>query len=356
MTVLRKFAPADKSCASVVDLVAAGLVDARAREALATVETRYSVAVTAETAALIDAADPADPIARQFIPDARELLSLAHELRDPIGDDAHLAAPGVVHRYRDRVLLKLVGVCPVYCRFCFRRESVGRGKGEALSASDLDAAFAYVAAHPEIFEVILTGGDPLAVSARRLRDVAERLAAIPHVALLRLHTRVPTMAPTLVTQDKIDALASSGKALYVAAHVNHARELSPAARAALDMLRRGGAGLLSQSVLLAGVNDDADALEGLMRALIGAGVKPYYLHHPDLAPGTSHFRVSLDRGRALYGELARRVTGVALPAYVIDIPGGFGKVPVTDAHVFRGADGRWRLRDRAGAEHVYPEG
>jgi lysine 2,3-aminomutase len=278
------------------------------------------------------------------------------ELADPIGDDAHSPVPGLVHRYPDRVLLKLLSVCPVYCRFCFRRETVGQGKGGVLPDGALDAALKYIAARPEIFEVILTGGDPLAASPRRLREVATRLAAIAHVKLLRVHTRVPTAAPELVTPERLGALRASGKALYVALHVNHARELHEGAREAIARLRAAGAALLSQTVLLKGVNDDADTLEALMRALVSLGVKPYYLHHPDLAPGTAHFRLSLADGREIYAELARRVGGHALPRYVLDLPGGFGKIPVEAPHVFRGADGVWRAVDRFGGEHPYEEG
>ncbi|WP_330082748.1 lysine-2,3-aminomutase-like protein [Methylocystis iwaonis] len=340
-----------RTLASVADLASAGLIPARRAEALAEVEARYSVAVTPEIAGLIDPSDPADPIARQFLPDAREIVTLPQELTDPIGDTARSPVPGIVHRYPDRVLLKLLTVCPVYCRFCFRRETVGRGKGDLLGEAEVEAALDYIAANPQIFEVILTGGDPLMLSARRLAQVARRLAAIPHVAVLRVHTRAPTAAPDLVTPERLAALQESGKALYVALHINHARELSAGACAAIARLRAAGATLLSQTVLLAGVNDDAAILEQLMRALLAQGVKPYYLHHPDLAPGTGHFRSSIAAGKILHAELARRVTGIGLPSYVLDIPGGFGKIPVSALEP-DGAGG-WRVLDRAGRLHLY---
>jgi lysine 2,3-aminomutase len=220
----------------------------------------------------------------------------------------------------------------------------------------LDAALKYIAARPEIFEVILTGGDPLAASARRLREVATRLAQIAHVKLLRVHTRVPTAAPELVTSERLEALQASGKALYVALHVNHARELNARAREAIAKLHGAGASLLSQTVLLTGVNDDADTLEALLRTLVSLRIQPYYLHHPDLAKGTAHFRLSLARGREIYKELAQKVGGHALPRYVLDLPGGFGKIPVEEAQVFRGADGGWRVVDRFGGVHGYEEG
>ncbi|BBU60510.1 lysine 2,3-aminomutase [Methylosinus sp. C49] len=349
-------APRAATVTSVADLAAAGLVEPARAAALASVEARYSVAVTPEIAALIDSADPADPIARQFLPDLRELETRPEERDDPIGDDAFSPVEGLVHRYPDRVLLKLLSVCPVYCRFCFRRETVGLGKGAMLSGESVDKALAYVAERPQIFEVILTGGDPLALSARRLRMVAEKLAAIPHVAVLRIHTRAPTAAPRLVTQERLTALKASGKAVYMVLHVNHARELSAAAREAVADIQRTGISTLAQTVLLAGVNDSADTLEQLMRALVKAQIKPYYLHHPDLAPGTGHFRLPLERGRALYAELARRVSGVALPSYVLDIPGGYGKVPLQQSHLERDADGSWLVRDRAGERRPYPPG
>ncbi|CAN2535201.1 hypothetical+protein [Methylocapsa aurea] len=346
----------DATSKSVAELAAAGLLDPARAQALRAVEARYSVAVTPEIVALIDPADPADPIARQFLPDLRELETRPEERADPIGDDAFSPTEGLVHRYEDRVLLKLLSVCPVYCRFCFRRESVGLGKGAALSDEAIDEALAYVAARPEIFEVILTGGDPLALSARRLRAVAERLAAIPHVAVLRIHTRAPTAAPRLVTAERLAALRASGKAVYMVLHVNHARELSAPARDAVALIQTAGISTLAQTVLLAGVNDDVDTLEQLMRALVTAQIKPYYLHHPDLAPGTGHFRLSLERGRALYGALAQRLSGIALPSYVLDIPGGFGKVPLQRSHLEGDEKNGWIVHDRAGRRHPYPAG
>lgn len=340
-----------KTFRSLSDLQSAGLLPP-ANEALRAVEARYSVAVTPDVAALIDSADPADPIARQFLPDAGELVTLPQERADPIGDAAHSPVPGIVHRYPDRVLLKLLTVCPVYCRFCFRRETVGRGKGDLLGDAEVEGALDYIARTSQIFEVILTGGDPLMLSARRLSTVARRLADIGHVAVLRAHSRAPTAAPDLVTAERLAALNESGKALYVALHVNHPREVShEAARAAITRLRAAGATLLSQTVLLAGVNDDPDILERLMRDLLTLGVKPYYLHHPDLAPGTRHFRLNIEAGKRLHAELARRMTGIGVPAYVLDIPGGFGKTPV--AGMEPDGAGGWRVTDRAGRVHSY---
>lgn len=340
---------------SAADLAEAGLLAVEDAAALAAVEARYSVAVTPEIAALIDPADPADPIARQFLPALAELAVAPDERSDPIGDDAHSPLSGLVHRYEDRVLLKLLSACPVYCRFCFRRETVGRGKGGALSGREIAAALDYVAGRPEIREVILTGGDPMMLSARRLAFVSARLAAIPHVALLRVHSRAPTAAPDLVCGERLSALGASGKALRFVLHVNHSRELTENARSAIERLRAAGASLLSQTVLLKGVNDDAGVLAALMRTLAGLGVRPYYLHHPDLAPGTAHFRPSLSRGRRIYAELSELVPGGALPLYVLDIPGGFGKIPIEAARAVRRPGGGWRVLDRNGQAHDYPD-
>jgi lysine 2,3-aminomutase len=334
-------------------LVAAGLV-VPAREAeLAEVAARFAVAITPAMAALIDPADPHDPIARQFVPDARELTVGPGENVDPIGDHRFAPVKGIVHRYPDRVLLKPSHICPVSCRFCFRREDVGPGS-ETLSGAELDTAFAYIAAHREIWEVIVTGGDPFLLSPRRLADIVRALEAIPHVAVIRFHTRVPIVEPRRVSGALLRALAAE-KAIYVALHANHPRELTLEARAAIKKLSRAGIALVSQSVLLKGVNDDAATLETLFRALVALRVKPYYLHHADLAHGTAHLRTGLAEGQALLRRLRGRVSGLCQPSYVLDLPGGHGKVPVGPGYAHRGGvDGAWAVEDPNGQVHVYP--
>jgi lysine 2,3-aminomutase len=307
------------------ELIAAGLAPPEKLADLARVAQRYAIAITPEIVALIDRADPDDRIARQFVPDIAELTTSPDERADPIGDDAHSPVEGIVHRYPDRVLLKLVNVCAVYCRFCFRREMVGPGK-QMLSPGKLDAALAYIAAHLQIWEVILTGGDPLVLSARRLGEVVRRIAAIGHVKIVRLHTRLPVVSPEKITPALVRALKAPGKTTYVALHANHPRELTPAVRAACARIVDGGIPMVSQSVLLRGVNDDAATLEALMRAFVECRIKPYYLHHADLAPGTSHFRTTIEDGQALMRALRGRVSGLAQPTYVLDIPGGYGKI------------------------------
>jgi lysine 2,3-aminomutase len=316
------------------------------------VARRYAVAVSPHLLSLVDPADPADPIARQFLPSLEELNTLPQELADPIGDAAHSPVKGIVHRYADRVLLKAVAVCPVYCRFCFRREMIGPGQENALSPHDLDAALGYVAAHSEIREVILTGGDPFILSPRRIADLTQRLAAIASVKIIRWHTRVPMVDPARITDDLVAGLHAPDVTTWVAVHANHAREFAPAARAAVARLADGGIALASQSVLLKGVNDDVESLAALMQAFLENRIKPYYLHHPDLAPGTSHFRLGIEEGLALMRGLRTRVSGLAMPAYMLDIPGGFGKVPLESDHLEKTATGH-RVRDHRGVWHDY---
>jgi lysine 2,3-aminomutase len=305
-------------------LIAAGLAPPGSAAALAAVAARYAIAIPPVLARLIDTPD--DPIGRQFVPDPAELVVSPHEQADPIGDDALSPVTGIVHRYPDRALLKPLLACPVYCRFCFRREHVGPDGG-VLSAAVLDAAYAWLAARPAIREVILTGGDPLLLSARRLRAILQALAAIPHIETLRIHTRVPVADPDRVTAALVAAM-DLPVPLWLVLHANHAREFSLEARAALDRLRRAGLPLLGQSVLLRGVNDSVPALEALLRAMLAARVKPYYLHQLDPAPGTARFHVPIAEGRRLLAALRGRVTGLAWPTYVLDLPGGAGKVPI----------------------------
>ena len=339
---------------SPADLAAAGLAAPQAVAALETVTARYAMAITPEIAALIDPLDPRDPIRRQFVPDVAELETRPQERADPIGDQAHSPVEGIVHRYPDRVLLKLLHACPVYCRFCFRRETVGPGGAGMLSGAALEAALAYIRSDPGIWEVILTGGDPLALSPRRLGETMEALAAISHVKVVRLHSRVPAVDPSRITPDVIAALKRFPRAVYVALHANHPRELTPGARAACARLIDSGVVMVSQSVLLAGVNDDAAVLADLMRAFVETRIKPYYLHHPDLAPGTSHLRVSIARGQELVRALLGRVSGLCQPAYVLDIPGGFGKSPIGPTYLTQAGQG-WRVEDFQGAAHDYDD-
>lgn len=337
-------APHSRTLRDAAGLIAAGLAAPEARAALDAVGERYAVAVTAAMQALIERPD--DPIGAQFLPHPAELHPAPHERADPIGDDALSPVKGIVHRYPDRALLKPLLVCPVYCRFCFRREHVGPDGG-LLSEAELDAAYAWLRARPAIREVILTGGDPLMLSPRRLGAIVEALSAIPHVEMLRVHTRVPVADPARVTPALARTLTSD-KALWLVLHANHAREFTPAAQAAVRLIQAEAVPVLGQSVLLRGVNNSAQALEELFRAMLRARVKPYYLHQLDPAPGTARFHVPIEEGRRLLAELRGRVTGLAWPTYVLDIPGGYGKVPLGPDYLDAGGD----VRDPWGGRHA----
>lgn len=342
----------ERALRSPEDLAQAELIAPERIEALQDVAARYAIAITPHIRSLINANDGADPMARQFVPHEAELDIAAAETVDPIGDERHSPVEGIVHRYRDRVLLKLSRICAVYCRFCFRRETVGRGESQMLSAEALDAALGYVSAHPEIWEVILTGGDPFMLSPRRLSDVTARLSGIAHVKVLRWHTRVPIVDPKRITPKLVRAIATKRQATYVALHVNHPRELSDDVRRACARLTDAGIPLLSQSVLLRGVNDDADTLEALMRALVEARIKPYYLHHGDLAPGTASFRTTIADGQTLMRALRARASGLCQPGYVLDIPGGYAKANLAPSDL-EGEPGSYRLRDGKDCWHEY---
>jgi lysine 2,3-aminomutase len=316
--------PAPTTLRSAEALAAAGLIAPEAVPTTEAVERRFAVAIPPALRALIRT--PSDPIGRQFIPDTAELTTAPHELADPIADDALSPIKGIVHRYPDRVLLKPLLICPVYCRFCFRREHVGPDGG-VLTEAELEATYAWLAARPAIREVILTGGDPMMLSPRRLGAIVQALSAVPHIDILRVHTRVPIADPHHVTEALARALETE-KSAWLVVHANHAGEFTGAARAALRRVLAHGVPLLGQSVLLRGVNDTAEALEGLFRAMLAARVKPYYLHQLDPAPGTARFHVPIDEGRRLLATLRGRVTGLAWPTYVLDIPGGHGKVPI----------------------------
>ena len=334
-----------------------GLISSSQRAALDAVAARYAVALPPALTQLIDRSDPADPIARQFVPDAAELDHHPGEFADPIGDDAHSPVEGIVHRYPDRVLFKLTHICAVYCRFCFRREMIGPDKPNALSPQKLAHALDYIRMHPEIWEVILTGGDPLILSARRLRAVMKELGAIDHVKVIRIHTRMPIADPQRISPELVRAMKIKGKPTYVAIHVNHPRELTPQARSACARMADSGIPLLSQTVLLAGVNDTPDVMGALMRALVECRIKPYYLHHGDLASGTAHLRTDISAGQELMRSLRGRISGLCQPTYVLDIPGGHGKSPIGPSYIERaGSDGYARIviEDFNGRQHGYP--
>jgi len=335
------------------DLVTAGLVEPDRIEDIRRVAAEYTVALTPDMAELIDPAEPDDPIAAQFVPTVAELADATEDRADPIGDQRWSPLPGIVHRYPDRVLLKPTLLCPVYCRFCFRREVVGK-QGGMLDQAALERAFDYIRQRPQIWEVIVTGGDPFVLAPRRIADIVRVLDQVPHVGVIRFHTRVPVVDSRRVSAALLGALAAE-KAVYVVIHANHPRELTPQVRGALLRLSRAGIPLLSQTVLLRGVNDDAAVLEALFRGLVAMRVKPYYLHHADLARGTAHFRTGIAAGQRLTRSLRGRVSGLCQPTYVLDIPSGYGKVPIGPCAVTPGgSSGGWIVEDGAGVQHTYP--
>lgn len=335
------------------ELASAGLIEPEKLPGIRAVADRYAIALTPTVVSLIERAEVNDPIARQFIPDPAELLTAPEERADPIGDHAHSPVKGIVHRYPDRVLLKAVHVCPVYCRFCFRREMVGPEGEGTLAANELTDALAYIREHSEIWEVILTGGDPLVLSPRRLAAIMRGIADIPHVKIVRFHTRVPVVEPDRVHQALIAALKESGKVVYVALHANHSRELTDDARAACARLIDAGFPMVSQTVLLRGVNDDPAILGDLMKAFVETRIKPYYLHHPDLAPGTGHFRLDISEGQRIVSALRGNISGLCQPTYVLDIPGGHGKAVIGESAV-RQEGGCYSVSDYRGERHDYP--
>jgi len=326
------------------DFAAVGLAEARTVDL---VSEHYAVAMTPLLAELVDRADPQDPIARQFVPDLRELETAEIERPDPIGDHAYSPVKGIVHRYPDRLLLTPLLHCPVYCRFCFRRERVG-GAEKALDEAEMQAALDYIRDHEDVWEVVITGGDPLMLPPTRLAAMMQALDAIPHLKVIRVHSRIPVADPDRITSDLIDALRIERATVWLAVHCNHERELSPPAIAALRALSRAGIPLLGQTVLLRGINDKAETLEALFRALVANRVKPYYLHQLDLAAGTDHFRVPVEEGRALMRDLRGRVSGICQPTYILDIPGGHGKVPIGPAYLEEGIVMDWQ-----GGAHDY---
>jgi lysine 2,3-aminomutase len=335
------------------DLVGAGLVAPERLDEIRRVADEFSVAVTDDMAALIDPGDERDPIAAQFVPSVAELETAPEELADPIGDARWSPVPGIVHRYPDRVLLKPTLLCPVYCRFCFRREVVGKTPA-MLGPAALERAFDYVRRRPGIWEVIVTGGDPFVLAPRRLAAIVRALDQIPHLGVIRFHTRVPVVDPHRVRPALVAALAAE-KAVYVVVHANHPRELTAAVKEAVTRLTRAGIPVLSQTVLLRGVNDDGAVLEALFRGLVAVRVRPYYLHHADLARGTAHFRTGIADGQRLVRSLRGRVSGLCQPTYVLDIPGGYGKVPIGPCAICaEGTSGEWVVEDSAGVRHAYP--
>lgn len=336
---------------SIDDLISSDIVPGSEREQLQRVADKFSVAITPHVLESINGSDGSGAMAAQFVPSALELEETPDELDDPIGDLANSAAPGVIRRYKDRVLLNVIQTCAVYCRYCFRREQVGAGQ-HGLTADQLKDAIAYIEGDTDIWEVIFSGGDPLTLSARRLSEVIKQVSAIDHVGIIRFHTRMPAVAPDRVTEELICALKLH-PATYLVLHINHADELTAAVVEKIAMLADAGIPLLSQSVLLKGVNDNVETLTKLFRTLLINRIKPYYLHHCDLAKGTSHFRTSIEHGQSLMRALRGPVSGLCQPHYVLDLPGGQGKVPVGPNYLEQGENNEYTINDVFGGSCNY---
>jgi lysine 2,3-aminomutase len=316
----------NKTIKTTDELLKSGLIGSEQKKSVEAVSRKYATSITHQMHTLINKSDPNDPIALQFVPHANELKTTPNELTDPIGDANYSPVKGIVHRYKDRCLLKPVHVCPVYCRFCFRREQVGPGS-EAMSREDLEKAYEYIASQKDIWEVILTGGDPFIMKPKFLLKIINRLVDIENVEIIRIHTRIPVTDPERITQEMVDVLKVK-KPVYVVLHSNHSNEFNDSSEIACARLVDSGIPMLSQSVLLKGVNDNIETLSALMRTFIRNRIKPYYLHHGDYAFGTSHFRTSISDGQRILRELRGDYSGICQPSYILDIPGGRGKVPI----------------------------
>lgn len=309
------------------------------------------IRVTPYYLGLCDKDDPRCPIRMQCVPHADESAEVPGDLVDPLGEVAHEVAPHLVQRYPDRALLLATDRCAVYCRFCTRSRMVGDGGGVA-SLDRLAPAFAYLAAHPEVRDVIISGGDPLTTSTERLIRLLARLREIPSVETIRLATRVPVTLPQRITGEFVRALRRYHP-LWVMTHFNHPRELSPESARACRLLVDHGFPVMNQTVLLRGINDDAETLSALFRGLVRWRVRPYYLLQMDPVRGTAHLRTPLARGIAIMEQLQGRLTGIALPKLIVDTPGGMGKVPVGPDYIVARSPGRTLLRTHRGVEVEY---
>lgn len=316
------------------------------------VRRKLAFAATPHFLSLIDENDPADPLRRQIVPDAREAFVADDESFDPIGEEAHSPAPGLVHRYPDRALLLATDRCACYCRFCTRSRLVSGASGHDFHPR-LDEALRYVSAHAEIRDVLISGGDALLLSDAKIAELLARVRAIPHVELVRIGTRVPVFLPQRITPELCGIFRKSG-VLWMNVHVNHPREISRATEAALERLAFAGVVLGSQTVLLRGVNDDAGTLRALVHRLLRARVRPYYLYACDKICGSAHWRVPVREGVELIRSLRGWTSGLAVPQFVVDAPGGGGKVPVNPDYVESFDDaGRVRLRNFRGETYFY---
>ncbi len=318
-------------------------------EAIGALEAEYKLAIPPYYFSLIDPADPDDPIRLQSVTSPREAENPSgYELEDPLEEDRDMPVPGLTHRYPDRALIQTTHVCTMYCRFCTRkRATMVRGGWDAVSRND-ERMIEYVAAHPEIRDVIVSGGDPLTLPTPKLKFFLDGLSAIEHVDVIRIGTRVPVTLPQrLYDQSLIDLLAGAGK-VWIQTHFNHPREITPEAARVCNALLRAGMPVNNHTVLLKGVNDDLDTMRRLMRALLRIKVRPYYLFHCDPVIGAGHFRTSVWKGLEIIEGLRGHMSGLGIPTYVVDSPHGGGKIPLMPNYLVSASDDAVVLRNFEG--------
>ena len=314
---------------------------------------RFPVALTPYFASLLDPNNPRCPLRKQVIPTAREHLVSPHEMVDPLGEDSHSPVPGIVHRYPDRVLLLPLNMCAAYCRYCTRSRWVG-DENEIIFGPRLDAAIDYIRKNKKIRDCLISGGDPLLFSDRRLEELLTRLRSIPHLEFIRIGTRVPVFLPMRIT-DELVALMKKFQPLWVSIHFNHPKELTPEVKAACEKLADGGFPLGSQTVLLKGVNDRVEIIKKLAPELLKVRVRPYYLYQCDPVQGTAHFRTPISKGIEIIENMRGHTTGYAVPTFVVDAPGGGGKVPMMPNYVVSKEENVLTVRNYAGNIYQYHE-
>ena len=314
---------------------------------------KLALGITPHFFNLIDREDPDCPIRRQVVPRIEESITASDEMLDPCGEDSNMPVPGLVHRYPDRVLLLVTDRCASYCRYCTRSRVVS-GAGEQELTMDLEGAFAYLEKHPEVRDVLLSGGDPLLLSDSKLDAILTRLRQIPTIEFIRIGTRIPIFLPQRITTDLLNVLKKHHP-LWMSVHSNHPKELTQEVRLALGRLADAGIPLGNQSVLLKGVNDRADTLKSLFHKLLLCRVRPYYLYQCDLISGSAHLRTTIRDGQEIMEQLRGHTTGYAVPTYVVDGPGGGGKIPIGPNYIVGMADNRVILKNYKGDVYEYPE-
>jgi len=315
--------------------------------------SRLRMSITPHFLSLIDKNDSNCPLRKQAIPTSQELNFSEDDLSDPCGEEIDMVVQGLVHRYPDRVLLLVTNLCAMYCRHCTRRRLIGQ-KETSLTQEQLDIAYNYIRKNKKIRDVLISGGDPLMLSDEKIESIIKSLRAIEHIEIIRIGTRTPVTMPTRVTP-KLVSILKKYHPLYMSIHFNHPKEISQETKIACEMLADAGIPLGSQTVLLKGINDTPKIMTNLMHELIKIRVKPYYIYQCDLASGTSHFRTTVAIGLKIMELLRGHTTGFAVPTYVIDAPGGGGKVPVAPEYVISRSRGNVIIRNWKKEIYVYPE-